>query len=591
MSEIPIKTYKENRRTYVKGDFTGKFHGLLDNSFALSQREKYFDIHFTEIKVENLKNINETEYTDMPVEICCTDNIPTTINCFVDGLAFKLNLNLPKVNINSVIDVLPEAKERFGTIKGIIYAYVEDEIEINVQMNPSNLTGNFELKGEDGQNYRRDEYEHSNGKSYWGDWYKIYFPKEDLIKDVETGNFESEKRADGIYRRYEYYKSDQTTYWNDWTLYQAIREPWWQVVLRTFFYLFIGGLFLSITPIVWPFFVIIGVIWFFNFLSNRYKVVNNIFSKTGTIVFSIFGYGFSLLSLFFLLFTVFAFYNGCNKRSSTFLPRTGNNNHNDRSYVPRQDNDVPRISPSPEQNRNDNNNNKPQQDSLIINTLRWTDYHNNYYIGNIIVRVSNYLKSRKNRNTITPSEESAFSYWNSIYTQLVVKDYSNLDRVYVMFDNIRKKHNLNSKEFADVIVSCIQTIPYVLVVNDECNSNKYNQKSIKEYINNGGDCQCCTRFGLYAPTEFFGNLKGDCDTRTVALFTILTRFGYDAVVLNSNYFGHSIIGVNMQTSGVYKKFKNKKYYVWETTSKGFQLGELPPDVANMNLWNVILANN
>ena len=70
----------------------------------------------------------------------------------------------------------------------------------------------------------------------------------------------------------------------------------------------------------------------------------------------------------------------------------------------------------------------------------------------------------------------------------------------------------------------------------------------------------------------------------------LKKFGYDVIILNSDVYGHSILGLNILSSGRYKSYLGKRYYTWETTSEGWMLGDLPPDVSNMSNWYVALPN-
>ncbi len=50
--------------------------------------------------------------------------------------------------------------------------------------------------------------------------------------------------------------------------------------------------------------------------------------------------------------------------------------------------------------------------------------------------------------------------------------------------------------------------------------------------------------GVYAPVEFVSNLRADCDTRTVMIYTLLSRFNYDVAILNSEKYRHSVLGLN-----------------------------------------------
>ena len=95
-------------------------------------------------------------------------------------------------------------------------------------------------------------------------------------------------------------------------------------------------------------------------------------------------------------------------------------------------------------------------------------------------------------------------------------------------------------------------------------------------------------YGLYSPSEFIWQLKGDCDTRTVLLYSMLQNMGFDAVIFISSQYAHSMLGVDVPSSGDYLRHKGVNYYFWETTSKGWVPGALPPDMQQLAYWEVAL---
>ncbi len=81
-------------------------------------------------------------------------------------------------------------------------------------------------------------------------------------------------------------------------------------------------------------------------------------------------------------------------------------------------------------------------------------------------------------------------------------DINKLDLVYFKLDSLQSQNRLNEIQFAEVIVSLIQDIPYSLILSDACDANIYNDKFIKEYLNGDGNCLSNTRYGLLTPVEF-----------------------------------------------------------------------------------------
>jgi hypothetical protein len=146
-------------------------------------------------------------------------------------------------------------------------------------------------------------------------------------------------------------------------------------------------------------------------------------------------------------------------------------------------------------------------------------------------------------------------------------------------------------EFAEVIVSCIQNIPYTLVLNKSCDPTLYNDKFIKDYLNSQkGDCIGNIKYGILSPSEFLENLEGDCDTRTLMLFTMLTHYGYDVAILSSDVYKHSLLGINLPYRGISKQINGKRYVLWETTAEGIPPGLIPAQIANTRNWYPSLLN-
>ncbi len=167
-----------------------------------------------------------------------------------------------------------------------------------------------------------------------------------------------------------------------------------------------------------------------------------------------------------------------------------------------------------------------------------------------------------------------------------------LDSVIKVYANIGKKNNLNNKMFADMIVTSVQNIPYCLVHDlTHAQADRQYGGFITEYHQSGGPCLSEIKFGVQAPVEFMANLKGDCDTRSVFLYYILSKLGYSVVVLGSEHYSHAILGISGNYSGDCVKYNALNYYAWETTATGFTPGNLSPTVNNMDYWDVVLASS
>tara|TARA_B110000037_G_scaffold181504_1_gene208684 strand:- start:2011 stop:2790 length:780 start_codon:yes stop_codon:yes gene_type:complete len=225
---------------------------------------------------------------------------------------------------------------------------------------------------------------------------------------------------------------------------------------------------------------------------------------------------------------------------------------------------------------------KKEVEKLAKHYHYWNDNKSRQYRGNVSVKLNDVNSSKANKKNINPIS------WGYFYKKIVEHDKLKLSTIYDLFDQISRTKVLSRNEFADVIVTFVQNIPYNILTSESCSDAYLNSKSIKEMIDQGTDCDGNVFGGLYTPTEFIKNFKGDCDTRTVFLYTILNRYGYDTRILNSDFYRHSIIGVNLPSRGRFKTHLGKRYYTWETTNINWQLGDLPPSTSRMGFWFVAL---
>lgn len=144
-----IKVQKQvPRKTFVQGDFIGKYYGLLNNeqdSFSIS---KIYDISIYDGKIFHVVNsrahpemINETTYDGIDSEVQLEQNSFEDVVCFpnkdsqeYDG--YRLHIHEPKLEDVRIRDVVKEGKQTFGTLFCKVSGYLldftleEEEIEI-----------------------------------------------------------------------------------------------------------------------------------------------------------------------------------------------------------------------------------------------------------------------------------------------------------------------------------------------------------------------------------------------------------------------------------------------------------------------------
>jgi hypothetical protein len=168
-------------------------------------------------------------------------------------------------------------------------------------------------------------------------------------------------------------------------------------------------------------------------------------------------------------------------------------------------------------------------------------------------------------------------YWGYIYQELARQ---NSDVVSYLADSLiqlASDRSLGRFETAELIVTFVQDIPYVLITNEECE---------EDYE---GPCRAHETFGILSPYEFLYSLQGDCDTRSVLLYALLKHAGFRPIIVVSEQYAHAMIALDVPATGDYIEYEREKFYFWETTSHGWKPGMLPPDSNNVQYWKIALA--
>jgi hypothetical protein len=530
------RTKSLERKTFIKGKFKGKFIGTLDVINSDLIHEYFYDIEILEAEIflnkDEIRHYNEGEHDEFINVMPFITSLPYYLKCNLNDndvkKHYKIHLNDPKIRF---------LKEKDSLIEKVLiegeraFGDLVGEISGYI-LHYDTLISYFNVWVEEG-----DEIEPSELKC--------------IPTNIRTGKEEKS----GNYIRYEYHcQCFKKVYWGNWVqIPEKEPFPWWVLGLifwiLVFLPLVIQGL-KFILPII-----LFGIVVFFIGLFIRFIIV----------ISRLLIYIFSFSYLLFFLFGIFSAFNAT-KLSPTPKP-----------FYPK-DSIVIKKDPI-------------THDTIIISHYRkWSDYKHNLYSGALSVYVneinsSNYFRNFKINNSNNNDE------YNQILSKLYMDHNGKLQLLYPMFDSLKKDKNLNDIAFAEAIVSCIQDIPYTLILQDGCNPNLYNDPFIRDYLlNNKGDCLGDIKYGILSPSEFLEQLKGDCDTRTLMLFTILSHYKYDVAILSSELYRHSILAINLPLSGIYKQINGKKYVVWETTTKGFPPGIIPAQISNMRNWEPSLLN-
>lgn len=541
-SRIEKRTIKEERVTYLKGVFRGKYRAYADNKNS-TDYTSVFDIHVYKGEVTRFDiPTSKEEYINVKSDKLFNFNFSKILATDFNSNSFEIDLKGAKIRDVKIYNVTKDDNTSFGTLECEIFGYIIDIIEREEYYEVTeieNIEENIQLTVEP----------KTQPPSIWNRITKSTFKP-------------SWKKSNPYYGRTD---NSNSSFWNEIA----------SAGLGCFglIYYIIGGLFLLSVIIgiistlkYWSIPIILFLILLF-FGGRITKGIGSVFGFFLPIFSWLFRSLFYILALGFFIAVLSAIFGSLKDIDFNIPTNTG-------EEVSADNIELDQIA----------------NDSIIVHKRNWVDYANNSYDATVIVKGSDFNNSRKHReqsNYIKGNEVE----WNLLYTYILNKDLTNLNQIISQFDSIRIKNQLNNKELAELIVSFVQDIPYALVVQQSC-YEAYQDPEIREMMS---VCQsnCCignVKYGLHTPIEFLGSLYGDCDTRTVLSYAILDAFNFDVIVVGSLYYGHSLLGINLPYQGTSKSFNNKQYYLWETTSTGFEPGQISPDINNMKYWDIHLYN-
>jgi len=227
------------------------------------------------------------------------------------------------------------------------------------------------------------------------------------------------------------------------------------------------------------------------------------------------------------------------------------------------------------------------EDSIITHTRLWSGYNGESYGGHFQILQSDINRAKALRSAVANQFEHA-----TMLELLLLNDTARLTGLYTVFDSLRIAHDLDTLLFAEMVVSCIQDIPYTLLLPGPCDAvgGRRLSADMQEYLANGGRCRPYIEGGIFTPVEFMGSMEGDCDTRSLLLYTVLHHYGYDVALLASYTLQHAVLAINLPYPGTAYEIPGKRYVLWETTSVGFRPGVVPGAMRNMRLWEPLLIS-
>jgi hypothetical protein len=225
------------------------------------------------------------------------------------------------------------------------------------------------------------------------------------------------------------------------------------------------------------------------------------------------------------------------------------------------------------------------QDTLEIKKIeyinriwKWKSFDKKSYTLNFRIKKSDYISAINVRENSSPGPE----IWSKMYNN----DKLGLKEMVNEYRKIIKENKLNYIDALNMVVSSVQNIPYVLIQTQECPNESFGMKFTNDcrprQNSPSGCCGNVLPWGVYSPIEYAVNGSGDCDTKSLFACTIIKELNlgfYNVAMLRGEVPNgrHAMLGVNILKppyNDLYvRDIKNNRYYAWETTSLGFELGQ------------------
>jgi hypothetical protein len=471
---------------------------------------------------------------------------------------YKLDLQDVRILDPKLTNVVKHDTQSFGTLEAEMFAYIVKVTEEEKSERVTECygeTGKTETKLENGWYWKRREYYKPDCSTYWSDWVKDY--AEQTTSYYQTTQPRAESTA-----RFTSMGSNR----NSWSYTKAATPAgcvsWLWIPLVLLFIIAIPQMGLPL--------VILGAFWLL------IKFGQGLLRRSST-----------LFSLLFVAIMAAAIAAGMRNNYTA----------GSRQVVQRQvtrEEDMPRRVNVRKVDESADSTVAGENVDYISHLVKWVSYDSTPFQVVLSARVADIQSSAQFHAAFQISSER--SAWKEIFTGIEQKDKDGLHEVHAAFDSIRQVNSLNEKQFAEMMVSAVQSIPYFLVTGSDCEAAAYSDPFVRDFLRT---CKqdCCVgnaKFGIRTPLEFLADLKGDCDTRALFLYALLKHFGFDVALMTSEHYRHAAIAVHFKdespVDGSIIQISGKNYYPWETTNKGFLPGVLPEQCNDLNYWNIVLVN-
>lgn len=569
---VPFKGTTTKRTRVIKKEHRVYVTGILEVKYWAEQKLQKEDLTFASnfyritptdvhaiIRAEDIRHdlpsaagsrttLSEAELFRAPI------TRPVKCTVIIDGIEERFLLDLQDIRITSpeIVHANKENNLSLGDLNATFYAYIRKLSEETIETEEtacSGETGELDYKEEAGILFVRKEYYRRDCSKYWGPWEQVYSPE---APPVRRGR-DSRRHHASIYQM----RSPGCVVWS-----LLLFVPVLFLLPQLFFDLLTAAL------------VCLGLVLFAGLIRFAVSGPRGVLRTLGVLL---------LLALIYLVFFT-------NATFTTPAPRSAS------EYDSLSTTEEPVANHPDTWDQLDAKDKSFTEDNLITHHIRWEDYNARKYAVSVSIRasaVTDAVHYHCDLNIALRQEEDV----RRMYTSLESHDAAKLDGFYAAFDTLRRRRRMNEQQFAEMIVSCIQSIPYYLVVDKGCDASSYrNDPYVANYLR-ACRSDCCVgnmKYGVRSPGEFVSDLKGDCDTRALILYSLLRHFDYDVALLTSMEYKHALIAVHFRESfgqsGVGLPINGRNYLLWETTGKGYRPGDIPVGISNLRYWTVTLLN-
>jgi len=540
------------RKTYIKGTMVAKFHGELDYIKDLQQfvRERYFDITLYDARIDDaqFRKNNEGPFPEYVEDETFPGPIePTPLPCSItyQGITGNYAIFLHDVKLSNIdwskyrILHMEEDDLVFGTIEAMITGHLLEDFREEYQVK-----------------IPKPELERELAEPILAEM------ADPVLASKPLTQFTGKTKTENGYRWQEFRTdSRDSTLWSNPVYIRRKREGCGGI-FGLIFLVFLAFAFLAaIGPKgIYVLLVLVAISLLIGFFSSLFRPM------------------LWLLAAIMLILGVVSFTRMVVHGADTLAIPFSHDQSNETSFEV-QERTVSKDSPT-----------RGKFDTLIVHHRVWKDYSDSSYEGDIWVRTNDLAKSGEYKDHLMLPRDPIVGY-DRMLNALQTNDRSLLPGVYRLLDSVRILHRLDSIAFAKVVVSFVQDIPYALILDRDCNPDLYSDPFTRSYLRReDAICSGFQRFGINTPVEFMGTLKGDCDTRTLLLYTLLDHYGYDVAILSSEVYSHSLLGIVLPMSGTAYPFHDKSYVLWETTAPQMPPGIIAPSFNNLSNWRISLTS-